>query len=131
LNFAEFRAGEFALARELRRRSLQTLTQALSLDATLGASAGGDVFEHHVGYLARRAVEDVSDDAVPDERDLRMRERAVLHDLRRAQCVAPVNDLDLAAQARQVERLLERGVAAADDRDVLVLEEEAIAGRAR
>ena len=33
-------------------------------------------------------------------------------------------------EARQEQRLLERGVAAADDRDLLVAEEEAVAGRA-
>src|SRR5204863_8164885 len=41
------------------------------------------------------------------------------------------SDVHLAAEAGQVERLLHRGVAAADHHDVLVLEEEPVARRAR
>ena len=37
----------------------------------------------------------------------------------------------LRRELRQEDRFLHRGVAAADDRDDLVLEEEAVAGRAR
>ena len=44
--------------------------------------------------------------------------------------VAPVEQVDLGREAGQEGRLLERGVAAADDRDLAVAEEEAVAGRA-
>ena len=41
-----------------------------------------------------------------------------------------MEQVDLGREARQVGRLLERRVAATDDRDLAVLEEEAVAGRA-
>jgi len=60
-----------------------------------------------------------------------MREGAVLHDLRGAQRLAPVDDDHLATEPREIERLLQGRVAAAHDHDVPVLEEEAVARRAR
>ena len=57
--------------------------------------------------------------------------RAVEHDLRRAELLAPVHDRHLRGEARQERRLLHRGVAAADDDQLLVLEERAVAGGAR
>ena len=56
-----------------------------------------------------------------------LRERALDHDPARPELVAPVEHVDLRREAGQVGRLLERGVAAADDRDLLVAEEEAVA----
>ena len=56
--------------------------------------------------------------------------QAVLHDLLGAQRVAPVNQRDVRGDVRQVQGLLDRGVAAADDRDPLVAEKEAVAGGA-
>ena len=56
--------------------------------------------------------------------------RAIDHDLRGAERVAAVEQVHLGREAGQVGRLLERGVAAADDGDLAVLEEEAVAGRA-
>src|SRR4029079_2927945 len=41
-----------------------------------------------------------------------------------------MKEMDLRREARQERRFLERRVAAADDRDLLVLEEEAVARRA-
>ena len=75
--------------------------------------------------------EHVDDFRVPPEVDLRVGERAVLHDLRRAQLVAPVDDRDRGRELGEEDRLLERGVTATDDRDRLVAEEEPVAGRAR
>src|SRR5690606_31557204 len=54
-------------------------------------------------------------------------ERAVGHDLRRAQLVTTVDQRDLVREAREERGLLHRGVAAAHDGDVLVAEEEAVA----
>ena len=62
--------------------------------------------------------------------DLRVVERALLHDLRGAQLVAAVHDRHLVGELGEEGRLLHRRVAAADHDDVLVAEEEAVAGRA-
>ena len=55
---------------------------------------------------------------------------AVDHDRRGAELLAPVNEVDLAREAADERRLLERRVAAADDRDDLVAEERGVARRA-
>ncbi len=80
--------------------------------------AGDLVVADHVGHLG-----------VPAEAHLVVRLRAVLHDLARPQRVAPVHDRDAASELAQERRLLERGVAATDDRDVLVTEEESVTRR--
>jgi hypothetical protein len=56
--------------------------------------------------------------------------RPLLHDLAGPQGVAPVHHRDAAREAGQEGGLLDGGVTAADDHDVLVAEEEAVAGRA-
>ena len=75
-------------------------------------------------------AEHLVDDRVRDDLDLVVRADAVEHDLRRAELVAPVDQRDPRAEARQEQRLLHRGVAAADDDDRHVAEERAVAGRA-
>jgi hypothetical protein len=47
-----------------------------------------------------------------------------------AELVAAVHDVHLRGDVREVERLLDRGVAAADARDLLAAVEEAVAGGA-
>src|ERR1700761_4295621 len=69
------------------------------------------------------------DVAVPLELDLRVGERPLLHDLRRAQGVAPVHDRHGLAEPGKEQRLLEGRVAATDHRDVVLAEEEAVTGR--
>ncbi|TKS60846.1 MAG: hypothetical protein EWM73_03046 [Nitrospira sp.] len=96
----------------------------LPLDARL------EVLEPHRRHLALGGVQDVLDRRVPDELDLGVLQRTLLHDLGGAERIAAMDHLHLAAEAREVERLLHGGVAAADDHDVLVLEEEAVAGGA-
>ncbi|EMF27163.1 sugar ABC transporter ATPase [Streptomyces gancidicus BKS 13-15] len=73
---------------------------------------------------------DLGDLAVPDERDLRVGEGTLLHRLGGAQRVTAVDDRHGLGEARQEGRLLHSGVTAADDGDVLVLEEEAVTGGA-
>ncbi len=75
----------------------------------------------------RRALGDL---AVPGELDLRVGEGAVLHGLGGTQGVTAVDDGDRLGEAGEEGRLLHRGVAAADHGDVVVLEEEAVAGGA-
>src|ERR1043165_7940114 len=75
-------------------------------------------------------ADDFVDGAVVAELDFRIRQRALLHDLRRAQGLAAVDDRHLRGKLRQERRLLHRRVAAADDRDLFAAEEESVAGRA-
>src|SRR5690606_3393408 len=73
---------------------------------------------------------DARDLAVPQELDLLVGERPLLHDLGGAQRVAAVDDGDGPGELREEDRLLHRGVAPADDGDVLLAEEEPVARRA-
>src|SRR5690606_6374887 len=70
-----------------------------------------------------------ADLGVQQELDLLVGHGPLLHHLRRAQLVAPVDDVDLAGKPGEEGRLPHGRVAAADYRDVLVAEEEAVAGR--
>jgi hypothetical protein len=70
------------------------------------------------------------DDGGRDELDLLVRPRAVDHDLRGAEVVAPVDEGDLGGELRQEDGLLHRRVAAADDHDLLLAEEGRVADRA-
>src|SRR5262249_41617066 len=67
-------------------------------------------------------------DAVPDERDLRVAESTLLHDLRGPELVAAMDHLDLVGVAGKEGSLFHGRVAAAHHHDVLVTEEEAITG---
>ena len=73
---------------------------------------------------------DVRDLFVPEELDLGVGERAVLQRGGGAQLVAAVHQVDLVGETGEEGGLFEGGVAAADDRDLLLLEEGAVAGRA-
>ena len=90
---------------------------------------GLDVADAHA--LDLLVAEDVGDDGVPQELDLRVGERPVLHDLARPQCIATMDQGDLVGEAGEERRLLDGRVAAADDGDVLAAEEEAVARCAR
>ncbi len=70
------------------------------------------------------------DDGVPGEGDLFVGEGPLLEDRRRPQAVPPVDDRHLLRKAGEVERLLDGRVAAADDRDLPVSVEGAVAGGA-
>ena len=100
--------------------------QAVRLDlprlAGLGAAQAQpfdlDVAEH-LGHLGAQ-----------DEVELVVGPRAVDHDLRGAELVAAVHQVDARGELRQEQRLLERRVAAADDVDLLLAEERCVTGRA-
>src|SRR5690606_33998476 len=77
-----------------------------------------------------RLAEELVDALVPKNRDLRMREQAVLENLLGAQFVAAVNESHVVGVVGQVERFLDRGIAAADHRDFLAAVEEPVAGGA-
>src|SRR5690242_15662757 len=100
-------------------------------DVALAAVGGADEAQSgDAGIVAQHFVDGV----VPHQFDLAgvgLLEQFVLQDFFSAQLVAPVHQRDLAADVGKVQRFLDRSVAAADHRDVLVAEEEAVAGRAR
>ena len=73
----------------------------------------------------------LADGRIPDRLDLGIGERAVGHDLRGAQLVAAVDEVDLRGEAREEGRLLGRGIAAADHADGHVAVKGAVAGGAR
>src|SRR5690606_15690083 len=75
-------------------------------------------------------AEDLLDDGVPLDLDLRVGQRAVDHDLGGAERVPAVHDGDLRGELGEEGGLLHGRVAAADHGDVLVAEEEAVAGGA-
>src|SRR5690606_41544303 len=62
--------------------------------------------------------------------DLRVLEGALLHDLRGAKLIAPVDQVDALAHASEELRLLHRGVAATDDRNIFTRIKRAVTGRA-
>src|SRR5712692_1279683 len=72
-------------------------------------------------------AEDLINDRVPDEADLRVRESLLLQRLARAELIPPVYDLDAGGELRQKGRLLHRRVPSTDDRDPLSPEEETVA----
>ncbi len=67
---------------------------------------------------------------VPEEADLVVGERPLLHDLAGAQRVAAVHQGDRPGEPGEEGGLLESTVSTADDDDVLLAEEEPVAGRA-
>src|SRR4029079_6501894 len=88
-----------------------------------------DIAERDAGDGA--LAHDLLDHAVPDHIDLRVLFDPRLHDLRSAELVAPVHAPHLARELREEARLLHRGVAAADDHELAIAEEEPVARRAR
>ena len=101
-----------------------------AFDGELPDRAGLHVAQDDPGDDALPDVPHLVDDGVERERNLRVRPRLVLHDLRRAEGVAAVDDGHVGRELRQEGRLFHRRVAAADDRDRLAAEEVAVAGRA-
>src|SRR6266568_4593506 len=75
------------------------------------------VLAQHLGHIR-----------IPDEADLRVFKSALLHDLARAQSIAPVDNRYMTGIAGQEDRLFHGSVSAANDCYVLMLEEEAVAG---
>ena len=72
------------------------------------------------------------DDVIPHDADAAFAFallQAILHDLLRLQFVAAMHQRDMLGNVCEVERFLDRRVAAADDRHALLAEEKTIAGR--
>ena len=75
-------------------------------------------------------AEDLFDDGVVEELDLRVSDGALQHDARGAEVFAAVDDRDLGGEAGEEERFFHGGVAATDDGDLHAAGEEAVAGGA-
>ena len=73
---------------------------------------------------------DLHGHVAPHDLDVRSRQHALLQRGGAPELVAAVHDIDFRAELRQVEGVLQRGVAAADDHGGLVAEEVAVAGGA-
>ena len=98
-------------------------------DGKLGSFAGLDIFDLDPGQGVLAQV--LGDDRVPEKLDLGVAEGPVLHDLRGAELVAAMDDGDLLGEAAEEVGLLQCRVTTANDRNVVVTEEKAIAGGAR
>ena len=89
-----------------------------------------DVAQTDAGELAGVDAQHLLDHERRQELDLLVGAGALEHDLRGPELVAAVHDRDLGRELRQEERLLHRRVAAADDDDLALAVEGAVAGRA-
>src|SRR2546426_2729546 len=87
--------------------------------------SGHHVFQGDLLHLALFTF-DFGHDAIGDQLDLRILARRLHQNRLGAKLLAPVDDVDLARVARQEDALLQGGVAAADHRDHLFLEEGAV-----
>src|ERR1700691_732672 len=93
--------------------------------------AAADIHDPRAGDVWRLAfAHDLVEHAVPDDVDLGIGEEPRLQNLLGAEPVAAVDQRNLGGVMRQVKRLLDRGVAAADYRHLLAAEEETVAGGA-
>ena len=87
------------------------------------------VLEPH-GDRGWLAAGDVGELGFPAHLDLGVLEQPILQDPLGAELVAAVHDGDLGGEIGEEQRLLDRGVAAADHQHILVAVEEAVAGGA-
>ena len=93
--------------------------------------AGHRVGQRDAGEAAgERIADEAVDLLVPHGRDLRIGEQPVLQDLFRTQRIAAMDQGDVGRMVGQVQRFLDRGIAAADDHHFLAAIEEPVAGRA-
>ena len=93
--------------------------------------AGFDIANPGAGNAERVFIaQNLVQGMVPYDVHFGIIEQTVLHDFFRAELVAPMNDVHLAGEIGQEQRLFDRGVSAADNGDFLIAEEETIASRA-
>src|SRR4029450_7434305 len=89
-----------------------------------------DVPEREVVHQAIVVTVNLLDHGIQYRLDLRILGDALLDDLRRAELVAPVDQVELRGIARKEVRLFARRIATADDGDILPAEKRAVADRA-
>ena len=102
-----------------------------AVDRLLGDFVGLDVVQHRGLDLQRVLVADhVFEHGIPKHRDFRVLIKPLLQDALGAQMIAAMNQRDLGGEIGQEQRLLDRGIAAADHQHFLVAIEKAVAGGA-
>jgi hypothetical protein len=89
--------------------------------------AGDDILEAHAGDDALFDVVDVFDDGIGEEFDFGVIARAFEHDFGCAELLAAVDEGDFGTEAGEEVGFFHGGVAAADDHDLFVAIEEAVA----
>ena len=138
------RAGRLALGDDVAARRRVSTWPATSSRLRLVADRDERAGHRQLARLARcrgcaRAAwpsapsspaDELLDHVRGEELDVAELARALEHDLRGAELVATVHDRHLGRELRQEDRLLHRGVAAADDDRLAVLEERRVARRA-
>src|SRR5688572_26644786 len=87
------------------------------------------IAQHDVVHESLLISFDSLDDLVPEHLDLRVLEKALLKDLRRAQLVPPVNEVDLLSVTRKKIRFFDSRVATSDYRDHMAAKKGAVAHR--
>ncbi len=106
------------------------MNRPATVDVPRARTVGGrDAHARDARFVAQHFVDRVVPDDVDRTRALPL-EQVVLQDLLGAQLVAAMDQRDVRGDVGQVQRFLDRRVAAADDRDTLAAEEEAVAGGA-
>ena len=120
---------EFDLAAKERGLRIGADGDEDGVRAERGLLARGCVFQREACDLLAVA-EDLRDDRVHEEGDFAVCLHAVHHCLRRAELVAAVDDSDGGTEAGEEVGVGHGGVAAAEHRDFLAGEEEAVAGGA-
>ncbi len=94
------------------------------LGVELRFGAGDTIAQTEGAHAFVTAAEDLGHFGVQDPGDLRIGLGALQHDLRGPELPPPVHDGDLGGETREVDRFLEGGIAAADDRDLLALKKK-------
>src|SRR5580692_1217102 len=120
--------GQFELALEERRVRFVADGDEEAGGIELRLLAGDGMAHLESAHLG--VAHDVGDHGVPQELDLGVGLGPLLHDLGGPEVLATVHEGDLLGEAGEEVGLLEGGVAAADDGDVVSPEEEAVTGGA-
>ena len=102
-----------------------------AVDQNIVERAGEDVPDPDAGHgRGRPAAENLLDGAVPADLHVVPGGEPLAQDFFGPEGIAPVHDRHFGSDVGEIERLLDRGIAAADDHDRLAAEEKTIASRA-
>src|SRR5215510_2717752 len=97
----------------------------------LAARAGFDVAQNDAFHLQRVLLaQNLVQHGVPDHGNFPILEQTILQNLFCAECIAPVHERDARSEIGEEQRLLDRGIAAADHQDLFAAIEEPITGGA-
>ena len=109
---------------EDRRRRIVADGDENTVDRKLGHFVRLDVAKFRTGHACRVFIaDDVLHDVIPEDINFRICEEPILQDLLGAQLIAAVDQRHFVSVVGKIERFLDRGVAATDDRHFLLAEE--------